>query len=67
MRNMITGSPSESNPSAGETFELAQYEQRVPLQTESPNYHFMDNKNYEQIVITEDALGDAKNYLKENR
>jgi elongation factor P len=26
----------------------------------------MDTKSYEQIVITEEALGDAKNFLKEN-
>jgi len=26
----------------------------------------MDNKSYEQIMITEETLGDAKKYLKEN-
>ena len=29
-------------------------------------YHFMDNETYEQTTITEEALGDAKNFLTEN-
>ena len=36
------------------------------LYREGSNYYFMDNKTYEQIVITEETLGDAKNFLKEN-
>jgi len=68
MRNMITGIAIERTYRAGETFEPAQMDERKMqyLYREGPNYHFMDNKSYEQIVITEDALGDAKNYLKEN-
>jgi elongation factor P len=36
------------------------------LYKEGTHYHFMDNRNYEQIIIDEEALGDAKNYLTEN-
>jgi elongation factor P len=36
------------------------------LYKEDNAYHFMDNKNFEQILINEDALGDTKNYLIDN-
>jgi elongation factor P len=36
------------------------------LYKEGDHYHFMDNETYEQIVINEESLGDAKNFLIEN-
>ena len=68
MRNMITGIAIERTFRPGDTFEPAQMDERKMqfLYREGSSYHFMDTKNYEQIMITEEALGDAKNYLKEN-
>jgi elongation factor P len=68
LRNMITGLTLERTYRAGETFEPASLEERLMqyLYREGSNYYFMDNQNYEQIAISEEALGDAKNYLKEN-
>jgi elongation factor P len=36
------------------------------LYKEGGHYHFMDNETFEQIIINEESLGDAKNYLIEN-
>lgn len=68
MRNMINGTILDRTYRSGETFEPAQLEERTMqfLYREDNTYHFMDNKNFEQIIINEDALGDAKNYLIDN-
>jgi elongation factor P len=68
LRNMITGTIMDRTYREGETFEPASLEER-PMQylyKEGDHYHFMDNQTYEQIMIGEEALGDAKNFLVEN-
>ncbi|HEX9080517.1 MAG TPA: elongation factor P [Desulfuromonadaceae bacterium] len=68
MRNMINGTILDRTYRSGETFEPANLEERTMqyLYKEGDEYHFMDNRNYEQIIIKEDGLGDAKNYLIDN-
>jgi elongation factor P len=68
LRNMITGLTIERTYREGDSFEPASLEERAMqyLYKEGTQYHFMDNQTYEQIVINEEALGDSKNYLKEN-
>jgi len=68
MRNMINGTILDRTYRSGETFDPASLDERTMqyLYKEDNAYHFMDNKNYEQIVISEDALGDTKNYLIDN-
>lgn len=68
MRNMINGTTLDRTYRSGETFEPAHLEERTMqfLYKEDNNYCFMDNQNYEQISIGEDAMGDAKNYLIDN-
>jgi elongation factor P len=68
MRNMINGTILDRTYRSGETFEPANLEERTMqfLYKEDNAYHFMDNRNYEQIVISEDGLGEAKNYLIDN-
>jgi elongation factor P len=68
LRNMITGTIIDRTYREGETFEPASLEER-PMQylyKEGDHYHFMDNQTYEQIMIGEEALEDAKNFLIEN-
>jgi elongation factor P len=36
------------------------------LYKEGGHYYFMDNESFEQVMVSEEALGEAKNYLKEN-
>ncbi len=68
LRNMITGFTIDRTFREGDTFEPASLEERAMqfLYKEGDQYHFMDNENYEQIVINEESLGDAKNFLIEN-
>ncbi len=68
LRNMITGLTLDRTYREGDTFEPASLEDRAMqyLYKEGDHYYFMDNQTFEQIVISEEALGDAKNYLIEN-
>ena len=68
LRNMITGLTLDRTFREGDSFEPASLEERAMqyLYREGDHYHFMDNQTFEQIVISEEALGDAKNYLTEN-
>ena len=68
LKNLITGLTMDRTYRPGDTFEPAQLEERRMqyLYKESTSYHFMDTQSYEQFVITEEALGDAKNFIKEN-
>ncbi len=38
----------------------------VYLYSDGSSYHFMDSGTYEQFIIEEGVLGEAKNYIKEN-
>lgn len=68
LRNMITGLTLDRTFREGDSFEPASLEERAMqyLYKEGEHYHFMDNQTFEQIIISEEALGDAKNYLAEN-
>jgi elongation factor P len=68
MRNMINGTILDRTYRSGETFEPASLDERQMeyLYKEGTHYTFMDQQNYEQVVMEEDAMGDAKNFLLEN-
>ena len=68
MRNMINGTLLDRTYRSGETFEPANLEDRSMeyLYKEGSHYTFMDQQTYEQVVMEEDAMGDAKNFLLEN-
>jgi elongation factor P len=68
LRNMITGLTIDRTFREGDNFEPASLEEREMqyLYKEGDHYHFMDNETFEQIIISEEALGEAKNFLKEN-
>ncbi len=68
MRNMINGTILDRTYRSGETFEPASLEERQMefLYKEGSHYTFMDQQTYEQVIMEEDVLGDAKNYLLEN-
>ncbi|NWF92992.1 MAG: elongation factor P [Syntrophaceae bacterium] len=68
LRNMLTGMVIDRTYREGDTFEPASLEERTMqfLYKEGDQYHFMDNETFEQIAISEEALGDAKNFLTEN-
>ncbi|GFO59924.1 elongation factor P 2 [Geomonas limicola] len=68
MKNMMTGTTLERTYRSGETFEPAHLEDRKMqyLYKEDDHYCFMDNTTFEQVHVSEDAMGDAKNYLIDN-
>ena len=68
LRNMITGAQFERTFREVDTFEAADLRERKMqfLYKESDQYYFMDIENYEQVFLTEDQVGDVKNFLIEN-
>jgi elongation factor P len=68
LRNMITGSLFDRTYRSGETFEPAALEDRDMqfLYQDESGYVFMDTKNYEQVTLSEETLGDDRLLIKEN-
>ena len=68
LRNMITGSLFDRTYRSGESFEPASLEERDMqyLYKDESGYVFMDQKNYEQVVLSEETLGDDKYFLIDN-
>ena len=68
MRNMITGSIYDRSYRSGDSFDPAPLEERDMqyLYQDDIGYVFMDQKNYEQIHLSEATLGDDKYFLKDS-
>jgi elongation factor P len=68
LRNMITGALFDRTYRSGESFEPASLEDRDMqyLYQDDTGYVFMDSKSFEQITLSEEALGDARNFLIDN-
>ena len=68
MRNMINGTILDRTYRSGETFDPANLEERQMeyLYKEGTHYTFMDQQTFEQVIMEEDAMGDAPNFLLEN-
>ncbi len=67
-KSLRTGQVLEKTYKAGDKVETAEtQETRMQyLYREGDTFHFMDQNTYEQIVIPEDVIGDAVQYLIEN-
>jgi elongation factor P len=65
MRNIRTLTLSDQKFRAEEDIERAMLDEREMqyMYNDGHHYHFMDTTTYEQIHITEEALGDSKYYL----
>jgi len=68
MKNAKTGAVVERTFNAGEKVPKAHVDNRQMqyLYESDGLYNFMDNETYEQITMTNDQLGDAIKFLKEN-
>ena len=68
LKNMLTGSQFERTFRSVDTFESADLQEKKMqfLYKEGEKYCFMDNQSYEQIFLTEDQVGDARNFLIDN-
>lgn len=68
LKNIRTGFTVEKTFNASEKVSLARIETRDMqyLYKSDNDYVFMDTESFEQLTLTEDKLGDAIKYLKEN-
>lgn len=68
MKNIQTGAVVERTFNPGEKLPKAHIDRRDMqyLYETDEEYNFMDNENFEQIIMTSEQLGTAKNFLKEN-
>ena len=68
LRNLKTGNVIEKTFRAGERFEDPPIEDREMqfLYASGRDYYFMDTGSYEQISVTDDQLGAARDFIKEN-
>lgn len=68
LKNMVTGAQFDKTWRSGEKIQPANLEELEMeyLYQDGTNYCFMNTSNYEQEFLTEEQVGDAKNFLKEN-
>ena len=68
LRNLKTGKVTQSRFASEDRVELAVLEPRAVqyLYHDDMGYHFMDMQDYQNFPLSEDIVGDGKNYLKEN-
>jgi len=68
LRNLITGNAFDRTFRSNDKFEKAALEERTMqfLYSQGDELHFMDNKNYEQLMIMRERLGGDVNFLIDN-
>ncbi|MFT3706790.1 MAG: elongation factor P [Archangium sp.] len=68
MRSLLSGRNLERTFKSGDKVDRPDIEERDMqfLYAQGDEFHFMDQRNYEQTYIDAKVLGEAKNYLKEN-
>ena len=68
LRNLRTGATFDRTCDAGEKFKRLYLDRSTVIYQyrDGDQYHFMDTSTYEDVVLTEEQLGDAKNYLIDN-
>jgi elongation factor P len=69
LKNVLTGKVVERTFNAGVKVETANVDKREMnyLYNDGSSYVFMDNQNYEQMSLTNEIVGEAKDYLLENQ
>jgi elongation factor P len=68
LKNLLTGRVVDKTFRAGEKVEKPDLEEKTLqyLYSEGSQYYFMENETYEQTFLTQEQLGDNKNFLQEN-
>lgn len=68
IKSMMTGNVLDRTFRSGEKIDKPDMEERQMqyLYQSDDEFHFMDNESYEQLFLTTNQLGDARNYLQEN-
>ena len=68
LKNMVTGNAFDKTYRSNDKFKKAPLEERTMqyLYSQGDEYHFMDNKSYDQIIIMADQLGDDTKFMIDN-
>ncbi|MEK6646153.1 MAG: elongation factor P [Candidatus Firestonebacteria bacterium] len=68
LKNVKTGAVLDKTFNAGIKVKLADLEEKSVqyLYKSEKEYHFMDDRTYEQIYLTQEQIGDNIKFLKEN-
>ncbi|MGK5084966.1 elongation factor P [Bdellovibrionota bacterium FG-1] len=68
LKNMMNHNVIERTITSGDKIDRANTEQIEAqyLYHDSEGFHFMNQANYEQLVMSPEQLGDAKDFLQEN-
>jgi elongation factor P len=68
LKNVNTGKTIEERLRAGEDIEIVRVDKREMqfLYKDGETFHFMDTESFEQLELTEDTIGDAAKFLKDN-
>jgi elongation factor P len=68
LKNMLNQNVIERTITSGDKLEGADTEEREMsyMYKDAEGYHFMDQANYEQAVLSEEQLGTGKDFLQEN-
>jgi len=68
LRNLVLGTTIERTFKSGEKFTPAdiEYKEMNFLYKDANGFNFMDTSSYEQIHLAPEALGDEKQFLKDN-
>jgi elongation factor P len=68
LKQVLTGKVVDKTFNAGVKVEIAVLEKREMnfLYKEGDDFVFMDNKNFDQMTISETTVGEASNYMLEN-
>jgi len=68
LKNMITGYTMDRTYRSGDKFEPANLEEVNAqfLYNDAEGYHFMDTNTYDNLTLTEEQVGEAKNFLKDS-
>jgi elongation factor P len=67
LRHMRQGRVIDNTFRSGEKVELVDFEEKhMQFLYHDDRFHFMDTETYEQVSLSDDEVGDAREYLKEN-
>jgi len=67
LKHMRQGRVIDNTFRAGEKVELVDFEDKhMQYLYRDDRYHFMDTKTYDQISLSAEEVGDARDFLKEN-
>src|SRR5438876_8249652 len=67
LKNMKLGKVIDNTFRSGEKVELVDFEEKhMQFLYRDDRYHFMDTETYDQVSLSADEVGDAREYLREN-